>query len=100
MDDVMGNLFSLFFPTRRAVLKIFESKYWIKEVKALVNNVVVTNLSLQLCVPQTVPLSFFGFQVATLLYRKRDIIIRKKTFCTVLRVRLQSVRVQHLRDSR
>ena len=59
MDDVMGNLFSLFFPTRRAVLKIFESKYWIKEVKALVKNVVVTNLSLQLGVPQTVPLSFF-----------------------------------------
>ena len=48
MDDVMGNLFSLFCPARRAVLKIFESKYWIKEVKALVKNVVVTNLSLQL----------------------------------------------------
>ena len=59
MDDVMGNLFSLFCPARRVVLKIFESKYWIKEVKALVKNVVVTNLSLQLCVPQTVPLSFF-----------------------------------------
>ena len=59
MDDVMGNLFSLFCSARRAVLKIFESKYWIKELKALVKNVVVTNLSFQLCVPQTVPLSFF-----------------------------------------
>ena len=34
MDGVMGNLFSLFCPARRTVLKIFKSKYWIKEVKA------------------------------------------------------------------
>ena len=64
-----------------------------------VKNVVVTTLSLQLCVPQKVPLSFL-ISSCPLLYRKRDIIIRKKAFCTVLRVRLQSVPVRLLRDSR
>ena len=98
MDDVMGNLFPLFCPARRAVLKIFESKYWIKEVKALVKNVVVTTLSFQLCVPQRVAFSFFGFQVATLLHRKTN--ITKKAFCTFLRVPLQSVPARLLRDSR
>ena len=80
MDDVMGNLFSLFCPARRAVLKIFESKYWIKEVKALLKNVVVTNLSLQLGVPQTVPLSFFVFQVVHYFTGKEISLLGKRHF--------------------
>ena len=100
MDDVMGNLFSLFCPTRRAVLKIFESKFWIKEVKALVKNVVVRNLSLPTLCSTNGSFVLFLISSCPLLYRKRNIIIRKKAFCTVLRVRLQSVPVRLLRDSR
>ena len=79
MDDVMANLFSLFCPARRAVLKIFESKYWIEEVKALVKNVVVTNLSLQLCVPQTVP--FFDFKLSITGFKGKEIsLLGKRQF--------------------
>ena len=71
MDDVMGNLFSLFCPARPAVLKIFESKYWIKEVKALVKNVVVTFCHFNSVFHKRFLCPLFDFKLSITLQEKR-----------------------------